>query len=146
MTQVLSVSQLADLLDKVGTVATNSTAFQEALLRSLSEIISNNATRVKSQVSSSTLTPNVDDYDMFTLSAQAEALVITNPTGTPSEGNAFVVRITSAGAYAISFDTNYRAFGSALVATTTSNKTLYITCVYNSLADKYDVFPSQLEV
>ena len=39
-------------------------------------------TRTVSVVSTSTLTPNIDNYDLFAITAQAEALVIANPTGT----------------------------------------------------------------
>jgi len=103
-------------------------------------------TRVQSTASTATLTPNVNLYDMAVITAQAEALAIAAPTGTPSNGNAFAFRLSSAGAYAITFNPIYRAIGSAFPTTTTSNKTLYFVAVYNSTDTKWDVFPSNLEV
>jgi len=105
------------------------------------------ATRVQSTASTATLTPNVDSYDMAVITAQAEALAIAAPTGTPSNGNAFVFRIKDNGtARALTFSAIYRAIGSALPTTTTISKTLYFVAVYNSIDTKWDVFPSNLEV
>lgn len=104
-------------------------------------------TRTISATSTATLTPNVDNYDLFVLTAQASALTIANPTGTPVNGNAFLIRIKDNGtARAITFGNKYRAIGSALPTTTTISKTLYIPVIYNSTDDKFDVLPSQLEV
>lgn len=103
-------------------------------------------TRVQSDTSTSTLTPNVDDYDMAVLTALASGLTIANPTGTPSNGNGFVFRIKDNGtARAISFGNKYRGVGSALPTTTTLSKTMYFGMAYNSTDDKWDVFPSQVE-
>jgi len=107
----------------------------------------NNNTRVQSIASTATLTPNVDSYDMAEITAQAAALDIAAPTGTPSNGNAFVFRITDNGtARAITFNAIYRAIGSALPTTTVISKTIYFVSVYNSTDNKYDVFPSNQEV
>jgi hypothetical protein len=95
--------------------------------------------RVLSAASTATLTPNIALYDSFELTAQAEALTIANPTGTIANFNGFIIRVTDNGtARALTFDTKYRAFGSALPTTTVINKTLYIVCLYNSTDDKYD--------
>jgi len=105
------------------------------------------ATRVQSTTSTATLTPNVDSYDMAEITAQAAALDIAAPTGTPSNGNAFVFRITDNGtARAITFNAIYRAIGSALPTTTTINKTMYFVAVYNSTDVKWDVLPYNEEV
>jgi hypothetical protein len=104
-------------------------------------------TRTVSATTATILTPNVDSYDMAVLTAQASALTIANPTGTPVNGNVFVVRIKDNGtARALTFGDKYRAIGSALPTTTTISKTLYFAFAYNSADEKYDVFPSQLEV
>jgi len=104
-------------------------------------------TRVQSTASTATLTPNVDDYDMAEITAQAAALTIAAPTGTPSNGNAFVFRITDNGtARAITFNGIYRAIGSALPTTTVINKTMYFVAVYNSGDIKWDVLPYNNEV
>lgn len=103
--------------------------------------IQSDDTRVYSVTSITTLTPDIDTYDLFEITAQAAGITIANPTGTPSNGNGFVIRLTDNGtARAITFGAMYRAFGSALPTTTTINKTMYIPVVYNSTDLKYDVF------
>jgi hypothetical protein len=95
--------------------------------------------RVTSSASTSTLTPNLALYDSFELTAQSQALLIDNPTGTISNFNGFIIRVRDNGtARALSFDAKYRAFGSALPTTTAINKTLYIICIYNSTDDIFD--------
>ena len=102
--------------------------------------------RVRQTTSTATLTPTVALYDADEITEQGEALTIANPTGTPSNFNGYVLRITDDGtARAITYGDKYRAFGSALPTTTTINKTLYIAFVYNETDDKYDVLPSQEE-
>lgn len=104
-------------------------------------------TRTLSTTTTTTLTPNVDNYDLFVITAQASGLTIANPSGTPVNGNGFMIRIKDNGtARALTFGSKYRAIGSALPTTTSISKTIYIPVVYNSDADKYDCFPSQLEV
>jgi hypothetical protein len=109
-------------------------------------LATNTDTRVRSTTSTATLTPNVSLYDMDVITAQAEALTIANPTGTPSNGNAYVLRVTPTGTHAISYGNKFRAIGSALTTAFTTGKDIYIPFVYNSLSDTYDCFPSQLEV
>ncbi len=112
----------------------------------IADLAQNINTRVQSDDSTSTLTPNVDDYDMAVLTAQGEALTIANPTGTPSNGNGFVFRIKDDGtARAIGFGNLYRGVGSALPTTTTLGKEMYFAAVYNSVGPTWDVFPSQVE-
>ena len=102
--------------------------------------------RVQSAASSATLNVNSDSYDMAVLTAQAAALTIANPTGTPTEGQALLYKITDNGtARAITFGAQFRAFGAALPTTTVINKTIYIGCIWNSTDTKWDVFPSNEE-
>ena len=139
------VNELADLLDKVGTTATDSEFFKIALQRALENISISSPTRDLVTTTASTLTPDVDSYDLFAFTAQVGALAIEAPIGTPTNGSAFIIRIKGDGS-AVTFNPIYRAIGSALITTTTSGKTIYITAVYNSTDTKWDVFPSNLEV
>lgn len=98
-------------------------------------------TRVQSVTSSSTVTPNASNDDMVKITAQAAALLLANPTGTPYEGQMIVIRIKDNGtARAITFDTQYRAMGITLPTTTVLSKTMYLPMVYNSTDTKWDVF------
>lgn len=96
--------------------------------------------RILQTASTATLTPDLNAFDTFEITAQAAALTIANPTGTVRNFDGFIIRVTDNGtARALSFGTNYRAFGSALPTTTTIGKTLYITCIFNSTVNLFDV-------
>jgi hypothetical protein len=98
------------------------------------------APRTQAVTSSATVTPNADTDDVVLITAQAAGLTLANPSGTPGQGQAMMIRIKDNGtAQAISFGTQYRAFGSALPTTTTLSKTMYIYMVYNSTDTKWDV-------
>lgn len=104
-------------------------------------------TRSISTTSTATLTPNIDSYDLFVISAQAEALTIANPTGTPINGNAFVIRIKDNGtARAISYGNQYRAVGVSLPTTTVISKLIYLAMIWNSVDSKWDVVGVNQEI
>jgi len=87
--------------------------------------------RTSTTTSTATLTPSLANYDVYTLTAQAAALTIANPTGTPVIGDTIAIYVTdNATARAISFGTQFKGFGAALPTTTTSGKTLLITAQY----------------
>jgi hypothetical protein len=96
--------------------------------------------RVGTEASSATSTPTGDTVDMWTVTALAVADVIAAPTGTPTDGQALMLRIKdNATARALSFNAIYR-FSSLLPAPTTTilSKTLYICFVYNVADTKWD--------
>ena len=87
--------------------------------------------RTSTTTSTATLTPSPANYDVYTLTAQAAALTIANPTGTPVLGDTIAIYVTDdATARAISFGTQFKGFGAALPTTTTSGKTILITAQY----------------
>lgn len=87
-----------------------------------------------------TLTVDADATDMSVLTAQAQALTIANPTGTPTQGQKLIIRIKDNGtARAISYGTQYRALGNSLPSTTVISKTLYLGVIYNSTDTKWDL-------
>jgi len=87
--------------------------------------------RTSTTTSTATLTPSPANYDVYTLTAQAAALTIANPTGTINIGDTIAIYVTDdATARAISFGTYFKGFGAALPTTTTSGKTLLITAQY----------------
>jgi len=90
--------------------------------------------------SSATLTPNVDEYDQETITALSTALTINAPTGTPSNGMKLVLRITDDGTgRGLTWNAIYQEIGVTLPTTTTANKTIYVGCIYNATATKWDV-------
>ena len=95
--------------------------------------------RVQTTASAATVTP-VNTNDLVTITAQAAALALANPTGTWVEGQPLMIRIKDNGtARAITYDTNYRAIGITLPTTTVISKTTYLGLIYNSTDTKWDV-------
>lgn len=102
--------------------------------------------RVYSVASTATLTLNVDSYDAADITAQAEALVIANPTGTPTNMQIIGLRIKDNGtARAISFGNQFQAIGVTLPTTTVLGKILVIAAWWNSTTSKWEVFGVQQE-
>jgi len=94
--------------------------------------------RVQTVASAATVTP-ISTNDLVTITAQAAALALANPTGSWDEGQPLMIRIKDNGtARAITYDTNYRAIGVTLPTTTVLSKTTYIGLIYNSTDTKWD--------
>jgi len=103
--------------------------------------------RVSSTASTASITPDLGAYDQYSVTAQAVALTINAPTGTPLNGNKLVFRILDNGSpQTISWNGVYTAIGVTLPLTTTANKTTYVGCIYNSDAVRWDVVAATTEV
>lgn len=96
---------------------------------------------VQSVASSATVTPTSDN-NIVVITAQAAALTMAIPTGTPVQGQALMIRIKDNGtARAITWTTGtggYRAIGITLPTTTVINKTTYVGLIYNSTDSRWD--------
>jgi len=96
--------------------------------------------RVQTVASAATVTPNADADDAVIITAQAEALTLANPSGTPTEGQKLLIRIKdNLTARAISYGSQYRALGNTLPTPTTLGKILYLTLIWNSADTKWDL-------
>lgn len=96
--------------------------------------------RVQTVASASTVTPNADTDDSVKITAQAAALTLANPSGTPAAMQAMVIRIKDNGtARAITYGTQYRAIGVTLPTTTVVSKITYIGMIWNADDTKWDV-------
>jgi hypothetical protein len=84
---------------------------------------------------------DVSTCDEFDVTAQAGALKLNNPSGTPVNGQKLIVRIKDNGtARALTYDTQFRASSDlALPTTTVLGKTLYLGFVFNSADTKWDL-------
>jgi len=83
-------------------------------------------------------------YDQQQITALANALTINADAGTPSNGQKTVFRFTDDGtARALTWTTgtskSFRSVGTPLPTTTVASKTLYVACIYNSTAARWDV-------
>lgn len=89
-------------------------------------------TRSVTVTSTATLTPDVSSYDLFVITAQSEALVIANPTGTAVLGNGFMVDIEDNGsARAITYGNLYTSTFVTLPTTTIAGKRMKMVFQFN---------------
>lgn len=96
--------------------------------------------RTLSTTSTSTLSPDIQAYDQYDLTAQAVGLTVAAPTGTPVNGNKLMFRILDNGTgQTITWNATYTAIGVTLPTSTTANKMVYVGCVYNSTNTRWDV-------
>lgn len=83
---------------------------------------------------------NCDTTDCFIVTAQAGALKLNNPSGTGTQGQPLLIRILDNGtARALTYDTQFRAMGTALPSTTVLSKTLYMLFIFNETDTKWDL-------
>jgi hypothetical protein len=93
-----------------------------------------------SAADAATMTVNADLYNHYSHTAQAQALTIAAPTGTPVNGQRLIIRIKDNGtARALTWNAIFRVIGVTLPTTTVISKLHYIGCVYNSDTPKWDV-------
>jgi len=96
--------------------------------------------RVTTEASSATPTPNGDTTDEYCLTALAAGATFGAPTGTPTDGQALLIRIKdNGGAQTLAYNAIYRAIGVTLPTTTVAAKTIYLGMFYNSADSKWDV-------
>jgi len=97
--------------------------------------------RSNTATSHATPTINTDTTDIFTITAQAEAItsMTTNLSGTPVNGQKLIIRIKDNGtARAIAWGASFASRGATLPTTTVVNKTMYVGLIYNSTAEVWD--------
>jgi len=97
--------------------------------------------RLSVTASTATLAPNIDNFNYYRLSAQAAALSISNPTGTPNDGDGLLLELQDNGTTrAITWGADYAVdsiYGLTLPTTTVAGKTHFITFVYNLALTKW---------
>jgi len=121
---------------------TNLKAFLKTYIDSMISTFTNKRITKRKQtvVSASTVTPSWDNDDIVTITAQAVGLTLANPTGTPTDGQAIIVRILDNGTgRTIAYGAAYRAIGVTLLTTTTASKTSYLGGFWNAADSKFDI-------
>lgn len=100
--------------------------------------------RVVSSASTPTLTPDADSQDMVEVTAQAAALSIAAPSGSPTNGQPLIIRVRDNGtARAISWNAIYTAFTPQDLRTVTLvGKPLIFQFVYNSNVSAWELLHS----
>jgi len=118
---------------------------QETRIDDLEADKQNLVPRVQSVVSAATVTPT-DEDDLVVVTALAAACQFLNPTGSPVQGQAMILRIKDdATPRLLTYDTQYRAIGITLPTTTVASKITYIGMVYNSTETKWDCISTVTE-
>jgi len=82
---------------------------------------------------------NCDYYDNFIITAQAGALKLNNPTGTPIDNQLLFIAITGTAARALTYDTQFEASTVALPTTTVTTGCLNIILRYANERTKWIV-------
>ncbi len=96
--------------------------------------------RLSVTTSTATLTPNIDNFNYYRVTAQTAAITVANPTGTPVDGEGLLIEIKGTAARAITWGTAYIAdsqYGLSLPSTTVTTKTTFITFVWNKALAKW---------
>jgi len=104
--------------------------------------------RVGSTTSSATPTINTDDYDAYSITAQAADItsMTTNLSGTPTNFQTLIVRIKDDGtARAITWGASFEAKGTSLPTTTVISKVLTVGFIYDTVTSKWGCVASQQE-
>lgn len=96
--------------------------------------------RVSSTASTASLTPDISSFDQYNLTAQAAALTINAPIGTPVDGNKIIFRILDNGvSQTINWNGTYTVIGVILPTSTVAGKMTYVGCIYNTANTRWDV-------
>ena len=108
--------------------------------------IGNPTANIQTEVSASTITPNIETTKLVVTSALAAALTIAAPTGTAQEGQELTFRFKDNGtARALTWNAIFEDYTGSLPTTTTAGKTVYIGCKYNLINTKWDVVAVQTQ-
>lgn len=96
--------------------------------------------RVTSITSSATPTPNADTDDQYNVNALAENATFGAPTGTPTDGQVLVIRITTASYYTMTWDAAYRSTTNNVYPTDSGEAGFFdLTTRWNASASKWDL-------
>ena len=137
----------ADVVIPTGSAVTLLYTVAESRWRVLAQV-EPHVTRTQSVTSAATVTPNADENDLVSVSAQAEALAVANPSPayTVVQGQKLIIRIKDDDTgRAITWGSQYRAIQSSLPATTTASKILYLGFIYNATDTKWDLVANAQE-
>lgn len=140
------LSGLTAIGDNLGNhIATTTLQMGDFQITSSSSISTNDLTTrlvkytILSSTTGTTVTPD-SGYTVFIATATGGGLTINNPTGSVTDGQRLIIRITDDGtARELTFGTIYRAGTVALPTTTVVGKTIYAGFMYNSYATKWDL-------
>lgn len=97
--------------------------------------------RIATLTDAATVTPATDSYDGGILTTLSQATQIANPTGTPTEGQRYTIRIKSTTARALTYGSQFRGSTDLALPSTTSGGSLtdYMIFSWNVADSKWDL-------
>lgn len=102
--------------------------------------------RVTAIASATSMTPNMDTTDVASMvnTQAAGTFTINNPSGTPVDGQALVIRLRATNAQTFSWGTKYRGSTDLSLPSVSpsGDKWIYLGFLYNSTDDKIDIVSS----
>lgn len=94
---------------------------------------------VSSTTSASSVTPNVNNYDMYAYTALAVNLTVNLPTGA-ADGKKLMFRIKDNGtSRTLTWNSVFRGIGVTIPTSTVAGKVVYVGAIYNSAETKWDI-------
>ena len=103
--------------------------------------------RISTTTSTATLTPDLSSANVYSISAQAAALAIANPTGSPQDGDGLIIRIKDNGtSRAITYGTAFSNIsGLDSLTATTVGKWHVIGAMYNAGTSTWQILSISTE-
>jgi len=99
------------------------------------------------QASASSVTPDITAFTQYNFTALAAGLTINAPTGTPIDGQKLTFRLLDNGtSRTLTWNATYTVIGVTLPVATTTSKTTYVGCAYNTTAARWDVLAVTTQV
>ena len=100
--------------------------------------------RVTSVTTGATITPTSDSSDLYQVTALDQSTTVNPPSGTPTDGQQLLLLFRDDGtARSITWTTSgtdsYIAVGVSLPSTTVVSGYVYVGCIYNSAASRWNV-------
>lgn len=91
-------------------------------------------------VPTGTFFPSTDEADVYLMEGLIGSKSISNPTGTPKDGDRFIFRFSDNGtARALTWGSQFRNFGAQAPTTTIVGKTIIVETAWNSASSTWDV-------
>ena len=144
--QAVAPGSSGNLLTSNGTTWASTAPSSFATLTGAETLTNKRVTKRTSTAASITspLAWNSDNYDAYTITAQAEALTLSADSGTPTDHQQMVFRIEDNGtARALTWTTGaskaFRAMGVTLPTTTVLGKVMRVGCQYDATDSRWDV-------
>jgi hypothetical protein len=97
-------------------------------------------TAVASASGNGTLTPTSNTCNQFNVQVTGGSVNFAAPSGSPTDGQKLIIRITDdSSLWGLTWNAIYREIGVPLPNATVPTKTIYVGCIYNTTAAKWDV-------